>query len=298
MKILLTGSNGFVGTYLKNELIARGDEVWGIDIESASDKTFGASIMDENALVGIFRQVEPDYVVHLAAIADVDQSNGTMIYNINFRGTLNVLNSCIHLTKTPRIVFISSSLVYGNVPFKCLPIDESFKVDPVNHYGASKAAAEIAVKTFGSEYGLEYVIVRPFNHTGPGQTEKFVVPKIVNAFRRGDSNISLGNINTIRDFTDVRDVVKAYSGIINHFKNGEIYNVASGKGITISNIIEKLECIFGRTITIDKKEYLVRKSEIESIVGNAQKLKNDIGWEAIISIDETLDAMLKVNDIS
>lgn len=296
MKILLTGSNGFVGTYLKNELTSRGNDVWGVDFESFSNKTFGASIMDENALADIFRQVEPDYVVHLAAIADVDQSDEALIYTINFKGTLNVLNSCIQLKKIPRLVFISSSLVYGNVPTECLPIDESFLVAPVNHYGASKAAAELAVKTFGCEYGLEYVIVRPFNHTGPGQTEKFVVPKIVNAFRRGDSTISLGNINTIRDFTDVRDVVKAYTGIINHFKNGEIYNVASEKGITISNIIEKLESITGRAISIDKKEYLVRKSEIQSIVGNAQKMKKDIGWEAEISIDETLRAMLNEND--
>lgn len=292
MKVLLTGINGFVGTYLKNELIARGYDVWGVDVESTSDRTFGASIMDENALLSIFRQVEPDYIVHLAAIAEVDQLNESLFYDINFRGTLNVLNSCLRLKKIPRLVFISSSLVYGNVTVDSLPIDESFAINPVNHYGASKAAAEIAVKTFGAEYGLEYVIVRPFNHTGPGQTEKFVVPKIVNAFKRGDSTISLGNINTIRDFTDVRDVVKAYTTIIDHFKNGEIYNVSSGKGITIRDIIDKLNHISGRLITVDKKEFLVRKSEIKSIVGNAQKLKNDLNWEATISFDDTLYSML------
>jgi len=292
MKVLLTGINGFVGTYLKNELIARGYDVWGVDVVSTSDKTFKASIMDENSLSCIFTQVEPDYIVHLAAIAEVDQLNESLFYDINFRGTLNVLNSCLRLMKIPRIVFISSSLVYGNVPVDSLPIDESFAINPVNHYGASKAAAEIAVKTFGAEYGLEYVIVRPFNHTGPGQTEKFVVPKIVNAFKRGDSTISLGNINTIRDFTDVRDVVKAYATIIDHFKNGEIYNVSSGKGITIRDIIDKLNHISGRLITVDKKEFLVRKSEIKSIVGNAQKLKNDLNWEAKISFDDTLCSML------
>jgi len=295
MKILITGSNGFVGTYLNAELTAAGNDVWGIDFESYSNNTFSVNIMNENALIGILEKVQPDYIIHLAAIADVDQSNESQFYDINFKGTINVLNSCTHLEKKPRFVFISSSLVYGNVPIECLPIDESFAVNPVNHYGASKAAAEIAVKTFGCEYGLEYIIVRPFNHTGPGQTEKFVVPKIVNAFRNGDSRISLGNINTIRDFTDVRDIVKAYSAIIKYFKNGEIYNVASGKGITISNIVEKLEHISGRTITIDKKESLLRKSEIQSIIGNAQKIKKDIGWEAIISIDETLNAMLCVD---
>jgi GDP-6-deoxy-D-talose 4-dehydrogenase len=291
MKILITGSNGFVGTYLKNELLATGKDVWGIDFKSYSHNTFSANIMNENALIGILKQVEPDYIIHLAAIADVDQAIESQVYEINFKGTLNVLNACIQLKKIPRFVFISSSLVYGNIPVECLPIDESFAVNPVNHYGASKAAAEIAVKTFGCEYGLEYVIIRPFNHTGPGQTEKFVVPKIVNAFRNGDSHISLGDTNTIRDFTDVRDIVKAYSGIIQFFKNGEIYNVASGKGITVSNIVEKLEQISGRAITIDKKEFLLRKSEIKSIVGNAEKIRKDIGWQAIISIDETLNAM-------
>ncbi|OFY47407.1 MAG: hypothetical protein A2W85_01725 [Bacteroidetes bacterium GWF2_41_31] len=292
MKILITGINGFVGTYLKKELISMGHDVWGLDIETHSDKTFGANLMDEKAIDAVLMKIKPDYVFHLAAIANVDHSNKSLVYDINFRGTLNVLNSCIQLKKIPRFIFISSSQVYGNVPEDILPIDEYCPVNPVNHYGASKAAAETIVKTFSYEYGIEYVISRSFNSTGPGQTDKFVVPKIVNAFKKGDNTISLGNIDTIRDFTDVRDVVRAYAGIVEHFKNGETYNIASNKGITIRNIIDKLIHISGREITIEKKDFLVRNSEIQSNIGSADKIKLDTGWEPQFNIDETLRCML------
>lgn len=292
MRILVTGSNGFVGTYLLEELSIKGKDAWGIDRESHSEKTISADIMDEPSIDGILQQLNPDFVLHLAGIANVDHSNKSLVYDINFRGTLNLLNACVQLKKIPRFVFISSSQVYGNVPLELLPIDESFPLDPVNHYGASKAAGELAVKTYGCEYGMEYVILRPFNHTGPGQTDKFVIPKIVNAFNRDEKTLALGNIHTIRDFSDVRDVVKAYDSIIDHFKNGSIYNIASEKGITIASIVEKIIQISGKAMTIDKKEFLVRKNEIQSIIGNAQRIKNETGWRPLFTIDDTLKAML------
>lgn len=291
MKVLITGCNGFVGTYLTKELTEMGIDVWGIDIKSNSKQNIAASIMDTNALNDIVKQVNPDYVIHLAAIANVNHSDKSLIYDINFKGTLNLLNASIQAVTMPRFLYISSSLVYGNVPIEKLPIDETFNVEPVNHYGASKAAAEIAVKAFASEYGLEYVIVRPFNHTGVGQTENFVIPKMVNAFKRKDAKIELGNINTIRDFTDVRDVVRAYAGILNNFKNGEIYNLATGNGNTISNVIEKLKILSGHEMVIEIKDFLVRKSEVQSVIGDPRKIKNELGWKPNYCFDDTLNAM-------
>jgi len=268
-------------------------DVWGIDVESTSNKIFKADILNEKKINEIINQVSPDFVMHLAAIAYVDQPNKSQIYDVNIKGTINVLNACIRLKQKPRFIFTSSSLVYGNVNKDYLPIDESFPIEPVNHYGASKAAAELAVKTFYYEYNLEYVIFRSFNSIGLGQSNNFVVPKIVNAFKRGDKSIALGNIDTIRDFTDVRDVVKAYASVLNNFNNGRIYNVASNKGITIKEIIEKIKEITGKNIKIEKKTFLVRKSEIQASIGVANKIMNETGWKPSYNLDDTLKSMLK-----
>ena len=293
MKVLITGINGFVGKYLSDLLTSLSYDVWGIDVESTSNKIFKADILNEKKINEIINQVSPDFVMHLAAIAYVDQPNKSQIYDVNIKGTINVLNACIRLKQKPRFIFTSSSLVYGNVNKDYLPIDESFPIEPVNHYGASKAAAELAVKTFYYEYNLEYVIFRSFNSIGLGQSNNFVVPKIVNAFKRGDKSIALGNIDTIRDFTDVRDVVKAYASVLNNFNNGRIYNVASNKGITIKEIIEKIKEITGKNIKIEKKTFLVRKSEIQASIGVANKIMNETGWKPSYNLDDTLKSMLK-----
>jgi GDP-4-dehydro-6-deoxy-D-mannose reductase len=292
MKVLVTGSNGFVGKYLMAELTTKGKTAIGIDIESNDSNTFCINIMNEDDLNDILTKLHPDLVIHLAGIPNVDHYNKSLVYDINFKGTLNLLNACVQQKKMPRFVFISSSQVYGNVSLDRLPIDESFHIEPINHYGASKVAGEVAVKTFCYEYGLEYVILRPFNHTGPGQTEKFVIPKIVNAFKRQETTISLGNIDTIRDYTDVRDVVSAYNCIIDKFLPGSIYNIASGQGITVSNILKKLTQFTGNSIIIDKKDSLLRTSEILSVTGNANKIMDETGWSPKYSLDDTLIAML------
>lgn len=291
MKILITGISGFVGNYLNLELTSRGHDVWGIDTSSNSEKTIAADLLNSSLLNSAVSDVSPDCVIHLAAIANVDHSNPSMIYDTNFNGTLNLLSSCSRLSSKPKFLFVSSSQIYGNVMENQLPIDETFPVNPVNHYGASKAAGEMIVKAFGSEYDFEYVIARPFNHTGTGQTDKFVIPKIVNAFKRGDKSIELGNINTIRDFTDVRDIVKGYSDIIENFKTGETYNIASGKGIKISGIFEMLKEITGQQMVIIQKDYLVRQNEIRSVIGSTDKILSDIGWKCRIELYDTLKNM-------
>ncbi len=296
MKILITGINGFVGRYLSRELSASGHDVSGLDTSSDSENVIAADITDEKSLTAAVKQISPDCVFHLAAVADVDRDDKTLMYDINIGGTLNLLRACASLDRHPRFVFISSAQVYGNVPEERLPINESFPVCPVNHYGAGKAAGEMIVKAFSAENGLEYVIFRPFNHTGPGQSERFVVPKIVNAFRRGDEAIELGNIHTIRDFTDVRDVVRAYVEISGNFRNGEIFNVASERGVCIADVIEILERISGRKMRVVKKEHLVRKSEILSVIGNAKKLKRAIGWSGRVGFEETLSDMFNNKD--
>jgi nucleoside-diphosphate-sugar epimerase len=292
MKVLVTGINGFVGQHMFRELISRNIDVWGLDIESCSEKVKAVNLLDKNLLESVVKEISPDYVIHLAAIASVDHANISLIYDINFKGALNLLSACNKLNEKPGFIFVSSSQVYGNVSETVLPIDESFIVNPVNHYGASKAAGESAVKAFGAEYAIPYVIARPFNHTGPGQTDKFVVPKIVNEFRKRSESIELGNIDTIRDFTDVRDIVKAYCCIIENFKDGEVYNIASGTGISIREMFQLIREITGHDMEVIKKEYLVRDNEIKAIVGNSERIKRDTGWAKEFTIEDTLRDML------
>lgn len=292
MKVLITGINGFVGQHLLRELESRGIDVWGLDLQSISNKIKSVNIVDKNQLADVLKEILPDYIIHLAGIANVDHSNLSLIYNINVNGTLSLLSVCSELTFKPGFLFVSSAQVYGNKSYNNSLVSENAPISPVNHYGASKAAGEMIVRAFSNEYGMEYVIARPFNHTGPGQTDKFVVPKIVNEFRKRSESIELGNIDTIRDYTDVRDVVKAYGDIIDNFKNGEIYNIAGGTGISIEEIFNKLVAISGHDMRIIKKDFLVRKNEIKSIIGSSDKLRKDTGWEKRISIDDTLKDML------
>lgn len=294
MKALITGISGFVGHHLLRELKARNIDVYGLDILSSSTEgVITADIMDRKKLEGVVSEISPDCIIHLAAISSVDHEKVSAIYEVNFNGTVNLLSACINARKKPRFIYISSSLVYGSVSAADLPIDESFTVNPINHYGAGKAASEMAVKAFGAEYDIPYTIVRPFNHTGPGQSDRFVVPKIINAFKRGDDTIELGNIDIVRDFTDVRDIVKAYAALNENFKNGETYNISSGRGVSIHDIFEMLKSITGHDMKIIKKEYYVRKNEIRSVVGNADKLGKDTGWKPEITLEKTLRDMLK-----
>ncbi|MCX7680023.1 MAG: GDP-mannose 4,6-dehydratase, partial [Spirochaetes bacterium] len=210
MKILITGINGFVGKHLREILTQLSYQVWGVDYISQSEEVFSVDICNKLQMEEIVNRIKPDCVYHLAAASFVDDQNVDAIYDVNVKGTLNVLASCCTLDKLPRFIFISSSQVYGNVPDELQPIVEDMPLNPVNHYGASKAIGEMLVKLYSTEYGLEYVIFRPFNHTGVGQNEIFVILKIIKAFKENLRCIELGNIDVERDFCDVRDVVRAY----------------------------------------------------------------------------------------
>ncbi|NMB64225.1 MAG: NAD-dependent epimerase/dehydratase family protein [Spirochaetes bacterium] len=293
MRILITGANGFVGRYLKKELDGYGHEVWGIDFSSQSHDVISADICDNGKLHDTLMKIQPEIVYHLAAVSQVKSDDVSLVYKININGTINLLEGCVSLKGKPKFVFISSSQVYGSVPDDMHPIDEKAPINPVNHYGASKAAGEMLVRAFGCEYGLEYVIFRPFNHTGPGQNEYFVVPKIVKAFKENNSAIKLGNINAVRDFLDVRDVVRAYTMIVDRFTNGAIYNIASGKPIRIYDIVQKLIEITGMQMKIEATEQYLRPNDILKSVGSARNIQDMLGWKPEIDFITTLKDMLK-----
>lgn len=294
MKILITGINGFVGKILKQALGDRGHLVYGLDISSDSEHVFAVDIRNYLAVKETVLKIDPDLIIHLAAISRVDFENVNDIYEINVNGTLNLLKTCALAKNKIPFIFVSSSQVYGNPNLKDgQMIREEFLLVPVNHYGASKAAAENIALAFHRENGLPLTIVRPFNHTGAGQTVNFVVPKIVKAFKMKNQELHLGNIDTIRDFLDVRDVVNAYVKLIENFKDGEIINIASGKGIVIREIIGLLENISGHKINIKHKDQLMRGSEINALIGDSSKLQNNFNWHPQYSFEDTLKWMLE-----
>ncbi|MCF8233834.1 MAG: GDP-mannose 4,6-dehydratase [Bacteroidales bacterium] len=293
MKILITGSDGFVGRYLSQQLKFAGHQVSGIDIQNRLPETLEVDLLDKPLLGRILGKIEPDAVIHLAAISHVVLNNNSEIYNANLGGTLNLLNVCTRLKKIPRLIFISTALVYGAVPAEKQPIDEASPLHPINHYAASKAACEMALRTFSAETGLEYTIVRPFNHTGPGHSEHFVIPKIIQAFKEGRSEISLGNVDVVRDFSDVRDVVRAYLIMVEQFQNGEVFNLASEKGTTIRQVVEMLNKIADRKVKIIQNEEFIRRNEIEMLVGSAEKVNETLGWKPEYRLQDTLEFMLR-----
>ncbi len=293
MKILITGINGFVGNLLYKYLQERGDEVYGIDIEGNRDNIFSVDITNYDSVNKTLIRIAPDFIFHLAAISRVDVSNPRNIFNINVNGTLNLLSASIKLKIIPKFLFISSSQVYGIVDRSLQPMRENLPLKPVNLYGASKAAAENMIMAFHHEFGLPFIIIRPFNHTGRGQAQHFVIPKLIEAFKDNKNSVKVGNIQVYRDFLDVRDVIDAYIKIMDNFPNGEIFNISSGKNILISDIISLMKEITGHDPKIISEEGLLRKNEIVYSEGDSSKIKQKLNWEPQISLRETLEWMLE-----
>lgn len=297
MKILITGNRGFVGRHLEKTLLARVHEVYGCDSISAGDDSrhHRVDITDYPAVEELICNVRPDAIAHLAAISFVPSRDIRDIYRINISGTLNILKAASLLSPRPRLLFISSSQVYGNVPAADQPIRESAPVEPVNHYGASKAAGESLARAFRVEMGLPLVIARPFNHTGLGQPQHFVVPKIVDAFARGADELSLGNTGVVRDFLDVRDVVNAYALLLERFPEGKTFNIAGGRGYTIPEILSIASEKAGRSIAVRYDEGLVRRNDIIRAVGDSGLLRSETGWAPVHSLDATIAWMMGVD---
>jgi len=289
MKVLITGINGFVGKILHKVLLDKGYDVYGIDIHSEDDKILSADITDYNSLERNILNISPDFIVHLAAVSRTDNENPELLYRINVNGTLNILRAAVKMKIKPKFLLVSSSYVYGNIEESKQPITEDDEIYPVNHYGASKAASENIGRAFKNEYGLPLVIARPFNHIGVGQDKHFIVPKIIRTIKDKRNTIELGNVKTVRDFLDVRDVVSAYLRIIDNFMDNEVFNIASGNGVMISEIINLIEKISGNKLKIRTEGSLLRSSEIFHLLGDYTKIKEKLSWHPVFNLKETLE---------
>lgn len=278
-KLLLTGALGFTGRHF-----IQAAEQAGYEIHSLS-----ADLTDVAAVNAEVAAVMPEYVVHLAAISAVMHADEEEIYRVNLLGTLSLLRALAALREVPKMVLLASSAnVYGNSAR--VPIDEAVCPRPTNHYSISKLAMESMSSTFATR--LKIVIARPFNYTGVGHDTRFVIPKLVEHFKNRVAFVELGNIEVEREFNDVRTVCEAYLRLLQKGESEEVYNICSGRPLSLKKIIETLRQITGHDLQVRINSDFIRPNEIRSLCGNPAKLKSCIGNLHYPSIEETLHWML------
>jgi len=287
-RVLITGISGFTGPYLRAALEARNHHVVGI-AERGGDKRL--DLLDEQAVDRFFAVNPFDYVVHLAAISFVAHNRAADYYRVNVLGTAYLLEALLrHQPSIKKVIIASSANVYGR-PGR-LPADESLPLAPTSHYGVSKVATELmAQQWFGR---LPILVTRPFNYTGVGQASKFVLAKVVGAFRDRAEELELGDTSVVREFMDVRDVAEVYARLLGGAAAGEIVNVCSGKGYRLDHVLGRLSSLTGQTIGIQRAESLLRGNEIPELVGSPRKLESMLGGNLLFRpLDETLRWMLE-----
>ncbi len=283
--VLLTGAAGFTGRYVKAALVAAGYRVhgWGAGADESVD------ITDRQAVADAVQRIAPDYVVHLAAIAFVAHGDVGAIYEVNVVGTRYLLEALSALPRGPRKVLLASSAnVYGDRPGA---IVEDTPFHPQNDYAVSKVAMEYMARVWAAR--LPILVVRPFNYTGVGQDEQYLLPKIVAHFRRGESVIELGNIDVWRDFNDVRAVADIYVRLLNAETRDEVYNVCSGQEISIREIISVASELSGREIEVRVNRAFVRSNEVVRLHGDRSRLEALLGPLPDYDIRNTVRWMLE-----
>jgi len=290
---LVTGAGGFVGRHLIDHLTSAGDEVHGVDRE--------VDVTDRGALEVAMSAVAPQVIYHLAAMTHVGESwrHPDDFTRVNVVGTLNVLEAARRAAPEAVVLVVSSADVYGVVDPAELPIDEGRAPRPVSPYAQSKIEAEHAARE-ASHRGQRVVIVRPFNHIGPGQATTFVVPAIASrllaARDEGAASVAVGDLSARRDFCDVRDVVRAYRLLSSFGVTGEVYNVASGHDVAINDIAQWLVARIAPRVRLEVSEDLLRPVELPVSRGSFAKLQRTTGWEPRITLATSLEDVVVALD--
>lgn len=303
-KSLIIGGCGFVGKYLAEYLKRNGDQVFVTKLPYESFKTdeyevSDLDILDAEKVLSLLNDIHPDVIYHLAAQSSVAQSwkNPGLTVDINIKGTLNILDSIRKLKYRPRILLVGSGEEYGRILPEEVPVGEETLLRPGNIYAVTKACQNMLGKIYADAYGMDIIMVRAFNHIGPGQSEQFVVSdfcKQVAALERNQapSVIKVGNLKAKRDFTDVRDVVRAYALLMNRGKSGETYNVGSGKAVSIEEILKMIISFSQKEIQIEIEEKRFRPIDVMIIEANIGKLQACTNWRPEIEIERTIQETL------
>ena len=304
-RVLLTGANGFTGRYMAVELASRGYQVVGLGgrapegekhHEAAHAPLSGlqhVDLLDAVALKRVVADIQPQVVMHLAAMAFVGHGSANDFYNVNLIGTRNLLEAISSAGQVPECVLLASSAnVYGNASEGVLA--ETTPAAPANDYAVSKLAMEYAARLWSDR--LPIVLTRPFNYTGVGQAEQFVIPKIVAHFRRRAPSLELGNLDVWRDFSDVRAVVEAYGRLIEAPDAiGQVVNVCSGTAHSLREVIAMCEALTGHSILVNANPAFVRANEVRMLRGENGLLRRLVGDWSCPPLRETLEWMLSAD---
>ena len=302
-KLLLTGAGGFVGQYVI-DLLHEDFEIIGLvhparDFEETLARYIDGNILDTDLLNKVISEEKPNVILHLAAKAATWTTEPKEVFDVNFYGTLNLYQAVLSAQKedpdyNPRIIYVSSAEVYGKTTNPS-HINENDPFFPANLYAVSKVCADRLSYQYSQTHKLNIVILRPFNHIGPGQQKGFFVPDMASQIVKAERNpeeqkLMVGNLKSIRDIQDVRDVVEAYKAVImkENITPGEAYNISSGKGITMKDLLEKLLSNATKKLEIKEDSEKNRASDIPITVGDNSKFKSEFGWEPKYSIDEVL----------
>ncbi len=312
-KILITGVSGFVAghfiEYLYDNKIEC--EILGLD-RSTPILDFGkygdridihfsvVDLMDREALKTIIQDFKPDYVLHLAAFSSVAYSwkHPSESFTNNSNIFLNLIDSVREVDPSCRVLSVGSSEEYGNVSRTDLPLKESQRINPVSPYAVARVSQELMSKVYVKAYGMNVIMTRSFNHIGPRQDDRFVVPSFIKRIieikksGRVEGEIETGDTTIIRDFVDVRDVVRAYYLLLTEGTPGEIYNICSGKALKLSEIIDYIADEVGVKVTTRVNPEFVRPDDNKEIVGSAYKIESELGWKPERDIKDTLHDMI------
>ena len=306
MRCFVTGLTGFAGAYLATHLASQGAEVFGIGLDARPDAHVPGvecDLLDFDKLVRLIGDFGPDRVFHLAALTNPSESlkRPREYYQVNVQGTLNLLDALWQQHIDARILLVSSSQVYGKASPGVL-ISEDSLLEPNNPYASSKRLSEEIGLQYRKHFTSRVIITRPFNHTGPGQSKAFVISNFCRqiamrereAARSGksDQKILVGNLKSTVDFLDVRDVVRAYTGLAAKGVEGETYNVCSGVGTQISEILDAAINLTELNLELEVSTSTSRKREDGWLVGDNQKLRSILDWTPQYTLQQTIQDTL------
>jgi GDP-4-dehydro-6-deoxy-D-mannose reductase len=307
-RILITGASGFVGSWLQRELdkrrLEQGSDLIVLTAGQGDVSDWKTDITDRDQVTTLIRNCRPTAIIHLAAIAAPADARKMpqRAWNVNFQGTMNLAYAAMELAPESRFIFVGSSEAYGAsfIDAANAPIKESAALKPMNVYGATKAAADILVGQLAHD-GLKSVRFRPFNHTGPGQTDAYVVSAFAKQLAEisvgaKPPRISVGNLSAFRDFLDVRDVVRAYAdaALIEDVSDalGGVFNLSSGRSVQIQSILDMLIALSGLDVEVDIDPQRLRGPEITAASGDNAAAFGAFGWKPEIELSSTLGDVL------
>ena len=304
MKTLIIGASGFVGNYLIRQFSDVGWEVEATCLPSENLTTaipiHKLDILDPENIKSVLSCVKPEVIIHLAAQSSVALSwkNPALTVDVNIKGAINVLEAVKDINKSIRVLLIGSGEQYGAVSSDYIPIDENVPQSPGNVYAVTKYTQDILGDLYTKAYDLDIVRVRAFNHIGPGQSPQFVVSdfcKQIAMLEKSDGPyvMKVGNLAAKRDFTDVRDVVRAYYMLCNTGKKGQAYNVGSGVSVSIQNILDTIIGLSEKEIVVEIDQEKFRPVDVPIIEADISKLINDTGWRPQICLEDTIKETLE-----